>query len=63
MKTIMKALFVMAMALTLVYSAGAGVSYAIDKDAANGGPAYSDFVNGAPGFQDGQTPAVMGSWN
>jgi hypothetical protein len=63
MKTMMKVLFVTAMALTLVYSAGAGVSYASDKGAGIGGPAYSDFVNGAPSFEDGRTPAVMGSWN
>ena len=57
MKTLMKALFVMAMALTLVYSAGAGVSYA-----ALSGPAYDDFVNGIPADSGHQTPDVMGSW-
>ena len=57
MKTLMKALFVMAMALTLVYSAGAGVSYA-----ALSGPAYDDFVKGIPADSGHQTPDVMGSW-
>ena len=57
MKTLMKALFVMAMALTLVYSAGAGVSFA-----ALSGPAYDDFVNGIPADNGPQIPAVMGTW-
>jgi hypothetical protein len=57
MKTLMRALFVTAMALTLFYGAGAGVSYA-----ALSGPAYDDFINGIPADNGHQTPDVMGSW-
>ena len=53
----MRALFVTAMALTLFYGAGAGVSYA-----ALSGPAYDDFINGIPADNGHQTPDVMGSW-
>jgi len=52
MKTLMRALFVMAMALALFSSVG--VSYA-------SGPAYDDFINGAPTASDVHTPDVMGS--
>ena len=53
MKTIMKALFVMAMVLTL------GATYA---NAAVTGPAYTDFINGIPSAGAVNTPDVMGSW-
>ena len=63
MKTIMRVLFVTAMALTIVYSAGAGISFAIDKadSAAPSVTAYSDFVNGFPTDNGNHTPDVMGS--
>jgi hypothetical protein len=57
MRTLMKALFVMGMALSLIYGAGAGFSYA-----ALSGSAYDDFINGIPADNGHQTPAVMGSW-
>jgi len=60
----MRALFVMAMALTLFYSAGAGVSYAgcnIADNATLSGTAYTDYVMGIPSDDGRRTPDVI-SW-
>jgi hypothetical protein len=64
MKTLMRAFFVMAMALTLFYSAGAGVSHADSKNAGNpalSGTFYDDFVGGVPADDGTRTPDAI-SW-
>ena len=58
MRKMLKALFVTAMAFTLIYSVGAGVSFAAGNE-----PAYSDFIYEAiPDSHAAQTPDMMGAW-